>query len=429
MAPSLEGQSLGEEDAGTNMLRSASSGRVRAKSRVPPLWEREVLDRLVEGLVHVPVFLTDAQGTITSQSPALADMLGYSPSETIGRSAGEFLGGGEAWRRQMLADLLESDRTISLTVPVRAKDGKTLNCTLSARVVKDRDGRVAGIVGSLQSVQDDKDSRRKLRPGTQRPASSDPGSGSAKETRYKRGILAAWSIGTQTDEANARKLALTEQTAARIAHEVKNPLASIYLNVEMLESLLKHIPDEKNRNEASELVMSVMSEIKHLRVITREYLKYAHVPQMRFRRQSLHKMLGQLQGLVKEEMESLNVRFVNVFAKNMPNICFDKDRMKEAILNLYKNSADAMPNGGEIKTSTVVSDKWAEIHISDTGSGIADIDTKKLFEPFFTTKKAGTGLGLPIAQDTVCAHGGNMEFRSSRPGEGTNLVVRLPLSG
>ncbi|UCD57247.1 MAG: hypothetical protein JSV16_15780 [Candidatus Hydrogenedentota bacterium] len=230
----------------------------------------------------------------------------------------------------------------------------------------------------------------------------------------------------QADELHMQKLAVVGQMAARFAHEVKNPLASIRLNIEMLESELKHIADEKIRNEAYELAASVMNEVDRLEAITREYLDYIRISKMRFLRQSLHRMLEELQDFLGEEMETRRIKFVNGFSANLPDIHFDKDRMKEAILNLYKNSADAMPHGGEIKTVTLVSGSRVKIHISDTGSGMQEVDPEQLFQPFFSTKAIGTGLGLPITRDILAAHGGTIAFYR-RPEGGATCLLELPI--
>jgi signal transduction histidine kinase len=230
----------------------------------------------------------------------------------------------------------------------------------------------------------------------------------------------------QANELHAEKLAVVGRMTAGIAHEVKNPLASIRLNIEMLEHELGQIADREVSNEVGELIRSVMKEVERLERITGEYLDYARIPKMRFRRQCLHRTLRELQDFMRKEMESRKIKFVNVFSESLPNIYFDRERIKEAILNLYKNSAEAMPDGGRIKTLTAVSDDWAEIVISDTGPGVRRVDAEKLFEPFFSTKSAGTGLGLPIARDIIGAHGGSIEFYSE-PGEGAAFLLKLPL--
>jgi PAS domain S-box-containing protein len=361
------------------------------------LWEREILDHLVQGLVGVPAFLTDAQGLITSLTPSLEGILGYPASAVIGRSAREFWMGSDDDGMKILKELAIRDRVVDVEVSIRAKTGEEVPCRVTAAVVKDSRGRVAGIVGSLGES----------------PAAIQCGRGGyAKKDDTRR----AAHDGVPT----------ALEAAALIAHEVKNPLASMYLNVEMLGDHIECIPNEAIRVESRELVDSMIGEIERLRDITREHLERASASHVRFRAQSLGKTLLELQRFMHKEMELRQVEFANTFCPREPDLLFDRERLKEAVMNLYKNSADAMPEGGEIITVTRVVDGWAEILISDTGPGISAADAESLFRPFFTTKEGGTGLGLTIVEEILEEHGGGIEVRRE-PGEGMLLVLRLPL--
>jgi two-component system NtrC family sensor kinase len=107
----------------------------------------------------------------------------------------------------------------------------------------------------------------------------------------------------------------------------------------------------------------------------------------------------------------------------LPTVVVDVDKIKQALLNLLKNAAEAMPRGGKITIEASTTDDSILIDITDTGTGIPlDIDA---FEPFVTTKNEGTGIGLVIVRQVVTAHGGNISYRS-RPGEGTTFHVELP---
>ena len=119
------------------------------ESSATPLWEREILDRLVENLFGAPTFLSDTNGTITSYNPAMREMLGYSTSDTAGCFSSGFLPGGKDAMRRLLYKLAESGRPLDNTILVRAKDGTSLKCKVAAKFVKDRNGRTAGIVGTL----------------------------------------------------------------------------------------------------------------------------------------------------------------------------------------------------------------------------------------------------------------------------------------
>jgi len=506
----------GKDEAVVRIFHTGSGRALRRIERDVPLWERHILDRLVEGLIDIPVFLTDARGKITTQSPALEMMLGYSSAETIGRSASEFIVGGKTVAQAILKKLLKHGQVIRHKVQMKAKDGQSMRCALTAKVVKDTGGRVAGMVGSLHNIDSTGDigkdfdsegapsvawgQRRekaivwldirnriiRLDKAAQRifgySEHEVAGRGLSmilpdRRTRFwvsreirkradDRGAIRDFEISTVDrngrtlrlntnwtplhDDAGriiGEEIAIEELTepssfqfrqinpgtrmtaglvAARIAHEVKNPLGSLYLNVEMLGSYIKVIADEELRKEALGIVESVMSAIGRLESIAREFLICAGATRMRVRRQSISEMLFELQRFMKEEMASRNIEFINEFSEHLPEIDFDRDRMKDAILNLYENAADAMPDGGKVKSFLRLSGGCIEIRISDTGSGVSDEDIERLFEPFFTTKEAGTGLGLSIVEGTMMAHGGTVEcLRHSS--DGAVFLIKLPL--
>ena len=230
----------------------------------------------------------------------------------------------------------------------------------------------------------------------------------------------------QEDEFHAQRLALIGRMVARVVHEVGNPVASMRINIEMIESELEHIPNERSRQETCELLGSVKRELDRLETITRACLQYVTIPRLRLSKNSLHHMLVKLQEFLKKEMEKRKVEFMNDFSSDVPPISFDGDRLKEAVLNLYKNAADAMPDGGRVETSTCVAGDYVEIRISDTGTGIPAEYAERLFEAFFSSKSRGTGLGLTITRDILTAHGGTIAL-APREAEKTTFILRLPI--
>ncbi len=418
MSRPTKGTSRGKDEPSKRVRRSVSNRRVHRPAPSAPLWEREILDRLVQGLVDVPAFLTDAEGVITSLSPSLEEIFGYPATDVIGRSVGEFWIGSDDDGMKILEELAIRDRVVGVEVSIRSKTGEKVPCRVTATVVKDSRDRIAGIVGSLGVIPCDRGERARK--------DDNPSAAHDKVPAAPTWIDVGDGIEGVAPSAPARTPTIALEAAALIAHEVKNPLASMYLNVEMLGEHLEHIPDETIRGEAHELVESMIGEIERLREITRESLECASASHMKFRTQPLDETLLELQRFMHMEMECRHIQFANTFCPRAPDLCFDRERLKEAIMNLYKNSADAMPEGGEISTVTRVVEGWAEILISDTGPGISDADAETLFRPFFTTKKGGTGLGLPIVEEILGEHGGVVEVRRE-PGEGMLFALRLPL--
>ena len=114
----------------------------------------------------------------------------------------------------------------------------------------------------------------------------------------------------------------------------------------------------------------------------------------------------------------------------LPPVAADRAQVEQALLNLVSNAIDAMPQGGRLVLAACRDGAWVALHVGDTGAGIAAEDLPRVFEPLYTTKPrgSGTGLGLPLVREIVAAHGGTVRLES-RPGEGTDVLVRLPLRG
>ena len=133
-------------------------------------------------------------------------------------------------------------------------------------------------------------------------------------------------------------------------------------------------------------------------------------------------MIDEVIRIQRPHFAQLNIEIDQLIPTDLPTVTVDKDKIKQALLNLVKNAAEAMPGGGKINIEACATEDGVLIDITDTGTGIPlDIDA---FEPFMTTKKEGTGIGLVIVRQIVTAHGGNISYRS-RPGEGTTFRIEL----
>jgi signal transduction histidine kinase len=127
--------------------------------------------------------------------------------------------------------------------------------------------------------------------------------------------------------------------------------------------------------------------------------------------------------------EGLKTRGITVqveTAQGIPPVPHDANRVRQVLINLMKNAAEAMPGGGEIRVATDFADGYAELRVTDTGGGIPPDVAGRIFEPFCTTKESGTGLGLAVCQRIVEDHKGEIAYASS-PGKGTTFTVRLPV--
>lgn len=227
-----------------------------------------------------------------------------------------------------------------------------------------------------------------------------------------------------------RKLVRKEQLAAmgimssQIAHAVRNPLSTISLSTEMLSDELKKCRGADTQ-EAHSLINSIMNEVDRLNGVVEEYLLFVKRPELAYMACDINPMLESLIKFLDKEASRRNISFVRYFEENLPKPPIDERKLRQALINILRNSFDAMPQGGEIRLSTKKLKNDVEIIIEDTGAGISSEHLKRIFEPFFSTKDLGTGLGLSIARDIIMEHGGGISCESKKGG-GTIVKIRLP---
>ena len=248
----------------------------------------------------------------------------------------------------------------------------------------------------------------------------------------------------QTRLIQSERLAAIGQMSAKVSHEVRNPLSSISLNAELLEDELHALPEDR-QNEAANLLAAIRSQVDVLSEVTEEYLRFARLPKANFELAALAPIIEDLSRFIREELRSRGIDLVVSVSNGLPAVRLDPGQIRQALLNLIRNAADAMPEGGTItlRARRVTDDRrpetgsdavprppspvpCLEIAVADTGVGISAENVGKIFEPFFTTKEGGTGLGLAIARQIVVDHGGSLTCESS-PGVGTTFRLVLPI--
>ena len=222
---------------------------------------------------------------------------------------------------------------------------------------------------------------------------------------------------------DSQKLAAVGQLSAGIAHEVRNPLSSIKMSLQILEKRLNPTGNDLKRFKIAE------KEVEHLEKIVNDILIYAKPAEPEMKPIDISAFLESSLSMVEKELsdKKIDVQFHN--DQGIPPINLDSAMLKQAFLNIYLNAIDAMEEGGRlrIKTRLVTNGRThVSIEIDDSGYGIEEEDMPHLFNPFFTRKRYGTGLGLTQVKKFIDLHHGSIEI-FSRKGEGTKVVVTLPL--
>lgn len=233
-------------------------------------------------------------------------------------------------------------------------------------------------------------------------------------------------IEIQQNMARSERLATIGKMAAKVAHEIRNPLSSISLNAEILQDELKS--DRFNIDEAQSLLSSIMREVDRLANLTNEYLQFSRMPRSQNEPHDIVRLIQNLTLFIDSELRANNIELKMNLPEKPILLKMDKDQMHRVLLNLVRNSIEALSQGGLINIDLVNNDSLLEIHVSDTGNGIAPDQLDKVFEPFYTTKDIGTGLGLPISKQIIEEHGGSIRYVEKET-PGANFLITLPLNG
>jgi two-component system, NtrC family, sensor kinase len=228
----------------------------------------------------------------------------------------------------------------------------------------------------------------------------------------------------QSQALSNERLAAIGKMAAHVTHEIRNPLSSIGLNIEMLEDELAggDVP-----GDARALLKSISREVQRLEHLSEEYLRVARLPSPRMEADDVATVLREIVTFARPEVEHAGCSLELDVRDPMPPAFFDDAQLRQAVLNLLRNAREAMPEGGPIELAIHAEGMSVVIEISDRGGGIPDNIRARVFDPFFSTKGEGTGLGLAITRHIVEAHGGLLTCEA-RDGGGTRFRIALPIA-
>jgi signal transduction histidine kinase len=229
----------------------------------------------------------------------------------------------------------------------------------------------------------------------------------------------------QEELVEAERMATVGRLSLKVAHEVRNPIAAIELNAELLGEMV-HGRVSEDGTEATALVSAIRDQVVALDALTEEYLAFARFPRPQFEEDSVNDMVVALAEFVRPLASRQQVEVKVDTDPTVPPMEIDRTLLRQAVLNLVKNGLEALSQGGVLTLTTRHADHTVEIAIADTGPGIAPEVGRRLFEQFFTTKPQGTGLGLGISRQIVEEHGGKIRW-SSTPGEGAVFIMSLPV--
>ncbi len=340
--------------------------------------------------LHNGILVADASGEVTTINPAAQKLWGLLPQDTIGRRLKELP------IAQFMKELIESwekvlrrqQHMLFEALEFKTGDARQVLVDLYVSPLLGTGGDTQGVLLVGQDV--------------------------TEEVRTKQALI------------HSERLAAIGRMSAVVAHEIRNPLSSIGLNTELLQEEVDEAGMGKD-SEAQSILSSISREVERLTEVTDAYLHLARLPKPNLQPHEINTILGDLLRFMSGEFESNHIELRLELDPDAGFVDADEAQIRQALLNLLKNSAESISDGGVLRVRTERSDSVVLITISDTGRGIAEDNLSRIFEPFFSTREGGTGLGLALTQQIISEHGGSIDCKS-KPGKGTTFSVQLNAS-
>jgi two-component system, NtrC family, sensor histidine kinase PilS len=322
----------------------------------------------------------DRAHRVTAFNRAAEQITGLSTAEAVGRPAREVL--GDAVRLEAIeAAITRSPGTSTRQeTTLRRRDGAAVPARLTFSALTSGDGTGLGLIAACEDLSVIREMESRMR--------------------------------------QADRLATLGRMAANIAHEIRNPLASLTGAIEALAGL-GSTEDERNR-----LRSIVLRESDRLNDIITAFLDYARPAPLARATVNVPDVLHEILVLLELRPMPANIKVVRQFPAVL-RWDLDAQQFRQAVWNLCLNAAEAMPDGGELVVGAAVAAGELDVWVSDTGDGIPPAELAHVFEPFYSTKTGGSGLGLALVHRIATEHGGRVDARSE-PGFGTTLTLTLP---
>ena len=340
---------------------------------------RENLDQVMSGLED-GLMLFNADGRCVLGSPSLEKFLGVMPGTILGRRVGEIFGHGHPMRDALR---LQGDRiepVESAEVRLDSPNGPR-RIAISAQVIAEK-GEQMGTLVTLRDLES-----------------------------YER-------LGSQLQVSE--RLAAIGRVTAGVAHEVKNPLNSMRVWLEVLKGSIS------GDAEPQQAVNMLDNEIDRLDRAVKTFLDFTRPVEIELEETDVAGLLNEVVEGARPSIARAGVVLVKEIPSAFPTVRMDRRLIHQGLLNLILNACDAMTQGGQLTVSLRQEGEMAAIRISDTGKGISAEDRGKIFQLFYTTRPGGTGIGLANTFRFVQLHNGSIEF-VSEVGRGTTFTIELPL--
>jgi len=346
----------------------------------------ETLKNIFTSIKEYALYVSNLDGNITYFGMGSELMFGWQKSEIIFKNVNLLFSQEDAQNK--LPFIIEQVRNVGqyeIEIDLVKKDGQSFPVILTANRFLDSEGRLGGYIFIAKDITE----RKKL----------------------------------EYQIIQSEKMAAIGQLAAGMAHEINNPLFVISGRIEMML-------DDKGLSDTVKQTLDVISsQVTRIRKLVDQLLKFSRKTPPKFEDINLNDIIeGVLPLLSYHKLPNAQIVINKTFAKDLLLVKGDINQLQEVFVNLCLNGYQSMPEGGTLTIITSnLQNQYAEVRISDTGTGISEQNLKNIFMPFFSTKKEGTGLGLSICFNIIKNHNGVIDVES-HPGKGTAFVIKLPFA-
>jgi signal transduction histidine kinase len=214
------------------------------------------------------------------------------------------------------------------------------------------------------------------------------------------------------------------QLAGGLAHEIRNPLSTMRLNLDLLAEDFDE-PESPRERRVLQKIERLRRETQRLQDILEAFLRFVRVQDLRLVPANLNAVVDDVCDFYGPQALSKSILIRTHYSPDLPKMNLDVDLFKQAVLNLILNAYYAMPEGGELILTTRGDGPCNVLEVTDTGLGMTDQVRARVFDAYYSTRPGGSGLGLPTTRKIIEAHGGSIHVESE-PGKGSKFTIRLP---
>jgi len=331
------------------------------------------------------ISVVNLEGKVLFWNEGAEKIYGYRKEEVLGKNLSDFLyPRDEKLMGQLMTRVKRGEVIPNMEVRRQTREGKEIITSMTISPLRDAEGRIVGASRICKDITHLKKAEERL-------------------------IL-------------TERLSSLGELTAGVAHELRNPLAGIKINTQIL-ARKKDLPEMEKR-----LLDSTQEGIEKIQKIVDDMLHFAKPKASHFKEEEINEVVEESLAILQTKLKKGNISFVFERGKNLPGIRIDAHQIQQVLINLMLNALQAMEKGGTLTIRTFLEEGGGVgVEVKDTGVGIPKSNLKKIFDPFFTTKSEGTGLGLSISAKILENHGATIDAVSEE-GKGSTFTIHFPVS-